>query len=344
MKRTLSFIQGDALRIKYRQPGYIVRVFDPRGQYPMGRIAHRDALYFADDQLVFTVTYGQRWDWLSHEGAYSEMDWATPQELKFLSSILLCEDIEGPLVRFYPVYRFAPRLDVEDLDLTQPDTAVEVRRLLVVLARSSDPFSGGGAVKLCLEGEYNLIPPEEEHLHLGRQPEFWERITLDDHLLLRGVASLIKAEMLAVHREFWEEATIISFIALEASFQMVLRRLRSSGHPNPTSEDAGRWLTSTFDKPLGIYGDATTKYFGDLYEQRVMTLHPLSRHGISLYAPLMHDDYSMVRRDVRAIFAYLVSGQHGPDYQRELERQQKERASQEEILAHSITQTKRRRG
>jgi hypothetical protein len=50
-----------------------------------------------------------------------------------------------------------------------------------------------------------------------------------------------------------------------------------------------------------------------------MTLHPKSRHGESPVAPLMYEDYMFMRRDLRELFAYLLTGRHGDDFQRDLD-------------------------
>jgi len=109
---------------------------------------------------------------------------------------------------------------------------------------------GESAIAKCLNGEYKLFKTSK--LEIARQPEFFDRISTTDLLVLRGIGALLKAEMLATHYEFWEEAIVISFIALEASFQMVLRELRRSSSTEPTSGDAASWLHTTFNELFGL--------------------------------------------------------------------------------------------
>ncbi|HJQ63898.1 MAG TPA: hypothetical protein VJ834_13665, partial [Burkholderiales bacterium] len=59
---------------------------------------------------------------------------------------------------------------------------------------------------------------------------------------------------------------------------------------------------------------AIERYFGEFYDQRIMTLHPASRFGDNPYAPLSHDDYFFLRNSLQQVFAYLVAGSHGPDF------------------------------
>jgi hypothetical protein len=85
-----------------------------------------------------------------------------------------------------------------------------------------------------------------------------------------------------------------------------------SGIAEPTSADAARWLHTSFNEPFGH--ERTERYFQDIYDQRIMTLHPVSRLGISLYAPLFHDDYTLLRRSIPAVFAYILTGHHSDEY------------------------------
>ena len=48
-------------------------------------------------------------------------------------------------------------------------------------------------------------------------------------VLLRGVASLIKAHIAWKHSEFWASACIHLWIALDAAFSLTLEKLRSAG-------------------------------------------------------------------------------------------------------------------
>jgi hypothetical protein len=56
--------------------------------------------------------------------------------------------------------------------------------------------------------------------------------------VLRGVASLIKAQMAWRHGEFADAACIYLWIALDAAHSLTLQKLRNSGIQNPTAKDA----------------------------------------------------------------------------------------------------------
>lgn len=290
---------------RYRDEfAFRVRLFNPRGQYPRGFCANEKSLYIADDEIAFSAVFAKPYDQLTSNFPYSEMDWATPQEVRFWASIVLCEDADGPKILMYPEHSTFALLNSQSLDLRDADTQLELRRLVIDGVESTGETS---APRHLFENEVNL----------NRQIEFLSQIAETDHVLLRGITCLIKCDMLSRHYEFTEEAAIVGFIALEASFSLVVNRLKASGIANPSARDAGRWLDDTFNRPLGL-DPGDRKYFEELYEQRVITMHPSSRYGDCPYAPLAVDDLFDLRRDLREVFAYLVSGGHGPEFNRRM--------------------------
>lgn len=321
--RTLRLLGHDEIRNKWDAEFYRVMLFLPLGQYPSGTIVVPNALFHADSELVFSVTLGASWRALDESAPYSEFDWASPQELRLLASMLLCEKRDDALIRYYPVVRYSPPIAARGLNLGSEETVSGIKRLLLHTAKNPRSHHGDEVISECLAGDYALVKPE--HYNFNRIDEFWRNIDVRNYVLMRGLYALIKAEMLACRREFWEEAIIVSYIALEATFQLVLRNLSESGVNNPSSQDAARWLHEHFDKPFGLQAPTVEKYFEDFYEDRIRTLHPSSRFGQSPYAPIMHDDFVHLRRALREIFAFLVSGDHGPDFLEDVRRHGGER-------------------
>jgi hypothetical protein len=98
----------------------------------------------------------------------------------------------------------------------------------------------------------------------------------NDHLLMRGLGALLRADMCWQHDEIAEAAVIQLYIALDVSFQMVLQVLREQGVPNPTDLDAGTLIRNQVFNPRTDTGG----YFKDWYEARIKTMHPSSRFGV----------------------------------------------------------------
>lgn len=317
--KPLTFLPWKEVTARRGTPTYRVMVMDPRGIYPRG-IQHVPlGFFYADEDIAFSVVHGGDWADILEDAPYSEFDWASPEELRLLASLVLCELRDEPYVSLYPVVRYSPRLDANELDLTCPLTAHRVRELLLkTVAGASTSFDQNALLRGVFTKKYNTIPAER--YGFDRLLAFWEALYDASFVFFRGIYTLIKADMLRQHNEFNEEAIGSLYIALDASFSLVKYHLQDLGIKAPSAHDAAVWLHEHFDAPFGLHApDDTERYFGEFYEGRVMTLHPSNRYGDTPYAPIMHDDIPHLRRSLREIFAYLLLDQHGPDFYRDLQ-------------------------
>lgn len=312
-RHKIGILTGERRRERSKYIAYRVMVFEPKGMYPRGTRFVPNGFFHADEQIAFSVVEGESWDFLDPDAPFSEFDWASPQDLRLMASLLLCERRDDAYIRFYPIVRYGPLLDVQRLDLSQSATVLDIRAMLLERVRTTEPGSTQDQIVRCLEGSYYLIEPER--YGFDRLLAFWGNLSPKNYVLLRGIYALVKSDMLSYHYEFSEEAVVSLYIALDASFSLVVRKLKSDGLINPGAHDAALWLHQHFDQPFGLPDpDITERYFHEFYEQRIMTLHPASRYGDLPYAPIMHDDIPHLRRSLREIFAYLVLGTHGSDY------------------------------
>jgi len=284
------------------------------GSYPRGTFYVPNGFFHADDKIAFSVVFSPSWRQIDPELPYSEFDWASPEEIRLLASILLCEKRDDAYVSFYPLVNFSPILNSLKLDLSSNKTLDRIRTFLLESAKSNDNHYIKNQITSCLGEHFTLLPAER--YNLDRIQLYWENISPFNYVLIRGIYSLIKSDMLCRHNEFHEEALLALYIALEASFQLILQKLEETGTNKPNAHDAAVWLHEHFDKPFGIPApDGFEKYFEEFYEERIMTLHPSSRFGDYPFSPTMHDDVYHLRRALREIFAYIVAGSHGPDFE-----------------------------
>ncbi|WP_454669196.1 hypothetical protein [Achromobacter kerstersii] len=283
--------------------------------------------FYADEEIAFSVVSGKDWNDTIEDAPYSEFDWASPEELRLMASLVLCELRDEPYVSLYPVVRYSPRLDVDELDLTCPLTVHRVRDLVLkTVADTSTHFSPDGLFGGVRTKKYNTVPADR--YGFDRLLTFWEALGDASFVFFRGIYTLIKADMLRQHYEFNEEAIVSLYIALDASFSLVKRHLQDVGIKEPSAHDAAVWLHHHFDAPFGLHAPhETEKYFEEFYEQRVMTLHPLNKYGEIPYAPIMHDDIPHLRRSLREIFAYLLLEEHGLDFHSDLQEHLKQAPS-----------------
>jgi hypothetical protein len=248
-------------------------------------------------------------DW-PEELPYSEVMWLSAEELRLLGSLMMTERFDGgQRSTFYPCpYEW---LYVDPFPLNKQHVT-ELRQL--VLERLEEPeYEGLRQAVADNPGNFGGCFPAVR-LQMALRQGYWDAISPGNYLLLRGIHALIKSDMLALAFEFREEAIINTFIALDASFQLVLRHLSLSGVRNPSAKDAGEWMYRTFDERLGLAYPDDYRYFQDFYDNRIRTLHPGSRLGDFPYAPLAADDYSHLRSVLPGIFGYLITGQHTPEW------------------------------
>jgi len=298
--------------------GYDVIVFSELGLYPEGTYVVPDSVFHADEQVAFAVVRGGSWNRLDPDLPSTELRGLSPAQLRLVASLMLCEVRDGARLVFYPASGQGLRLDARRLRLDAPATIADIRAL--VLARCADERTKAPEDRTFRlpEGPYHLRARSE--FAMERLAEFFEALSPVDYVVYRGMHALMKADMLSRYPEFWEEATTACYVALDASFSAIQERLQDEGIAQPSAIDANHWVHRHFNEAFGLPAPGPTdKYFGEMYAQRVMTLHPRSRYGESPVAPLMYEDYMFMRRDLREMFAYLVTGQHGADYRRDVD-------------------------
>lgn len=293
-----------------------VRLFHPRGRYIRAQIAQPGAFYSGNDDIVFSVVESNAWNRAADDVPfYSEMDWLSLNEIRLIGSLMLCEMEEEPRLSMYPIQHYSPLLNDPYWDFSKEESANELKHL--VMREIDDPRQHPipshmrRSIEACRVERYTLL--KHDGLDLSRQGEMWNAIDVQDHLLMRGLFTLIKSDMLSTYIEFTEEAIQSCFISLEATFRMILRRLKADGVANPSSKDAAEWLFEIFDSHLGPEAKLD-RYFAEFYDQRVTMLHPESRFGAFPYALVSYDDLYHLRAAIRAILGFLVSGRHDKSF------------------------------
>jgi len=312
IKLKRKYDSNDQRTVRHR-----VTLFRPLGMYPSGTICTPTGLFHADEEIVFAVTHGTTWWGKGDHLPYSEADWMEPELVRLLGTMVLAEPFEGVRPRFYPLSHGGFVMNEQAVDLTDARTASAVKKALLNTVNNRMWKQVQAMWPHCIGQEFVLF--DQTELDVEQVPALWNAISTDNHLLMRGVQALIKSDMLGAHPEFQEEGAIATFIALDASFQMVLRLLRANGNPNPSAKDAGLWMYETFDNLLEVHGASDIKYYEEFYDSRVKTVHPGSRFGEMPYAPVMADDRYHLTGSLPGVFAYLVLQQHSPSFLREVE-------------------------
>jgi hypothetical protein len=298
-------------------PSHVVRVLLPFGVYPANTIITEDSFLYVSKEICFSVVpYCD--DKVENEYYYSEVEWATFNEIRLYGSILLCIDRDESYLRIYP-FRYAHYIKLSSFSEVI-NNINKIQSLLVKTINSPGrwiPEHNFRATNIYKNSKESFLPPicggheydfRETGVRYELQKILFSNFDISNHLLLRGVATLLKSAMLSTHILFMEEAINTLFISLEASFRLILKKLDDIGIKNPSSEDAAQYISKIF------YSESANKYFDEYYKSRIMSFHPESRFGIFPHAPLMVDDQFHLFTDLIDIYAFLVCGYVNPKY------------------------------
>lgn len=280
-----------------------LRLFSPLGHYPASSVEHQNASLIVSNEIVFSVVRvldQARHGITTHH--YTEFDFLSLEEIRFLAAISLSlRPDEGAFYTYpLPLYKdipARPTLDREELHRS----ALEFARTLDA-NRYQDPTRYRAAVLPPLLGG----PQYPMHTRSVDAPVFravMQKAKLVDHLQIRGLGALISSGMLSQRYELGDAAAMMLHVALEVSFQLVLRLLTSKGVRNPSALDAGALIDQVFGNELRGF-----KYFEEYYEDRIKTIHPSSRFGIFPYSPIGWDDIYILRKDLIEVYVWLITG------------------------------------
>jgi hypothetical protein len=287
-KQPLSLIQLKA--------GTVARAYAPCGFYWRDNFVSPSAVYINNDDLIISFCH---FDIRAHSGDYySEFDEPTVEELRLMAALILPIGWNNGMVMLYP-YQASLALD-ERTNLSEPGLAGRIADLLrrqlssekISFWRDGPPPKAFGGVSYAYRDERS--PSWLQH-------RIYDAIDVHDYLLMRGLGSLIKGLMLWQHRAFGDHALYALFIALEASHQLVLRRLRQQGVTDPVSTDAARLIEGVFGaEPSGA------RYFEEFYADRIKAFHPESRFGVYPYLPLCNSDFASLFYALREVYRWLI--------------------------------------
>jgi hypothetical protein len=125
-------------------------------------------------------------------------------------------------------------------------------------------------------------------------------------LYLRAVSALIKANMARRHKEFQEAGLLSLWIAMDATHSIILERLRQTGNPTPTSQDAPSYVYRVY----GIADEdaAWEKFFEYDCEKRIRCTHPNNRFGAEARPCGLADDIHELNDNLIDLLFFLLTG------------------------------------
>jgi len=276
----------------------VLRAYSPLGFYPSAGFCHPEGCFFIDESLIFSAVQFNPVKLADYD---PEREWISPAEIRLLGSMSLTIPEGSGVVYGYPDpvgYRIENgALD----DITGEDFMIQAKEALCrELGMRNSGFWTTVPVPPMFGGppcEFNTAawPPAEQH-------EFFNTIDVEDHLLIRGLGALLKGWILNRHHLFHTEACISLHITIEASRDIILRKLRASVS-NPSDVDAANYLARAFGEP-----ESTEHYFAGFYADRIKSVHPMSRYGTYPEPPLAADDFFDLYHWLWLAYRFLIAG------------------------------------
>ena len=293
------------------KPTHVARILSPKGIYPAESISFPEGLYIADEELSFSlVSHSEPYP---EDEIYSELQWLTPLEIITYGALMLGVDRE----RGYSAYPYLINVDLQCQPSNDPLAwATEhVKPLLVQQLLAPDVQHPGKAAIAANPYRSSTdipMPPiaggqpyqfQDQVLDQDLARRLFDAMDAEDILVVRGLATYIKAAMLHFHFQFFEEALNTLYISLECSFQMVLLALEEGGKQSPSAKDAANYIHDALHDTYRV-----ERYFEEDYETRIMSFHPVSRYGNSPYPPMSADDYYNLFEELQEVYQYLLIG------------------------------------
>jgi hypothetical protein len=272
----------------------------PLGTYPEETFLGTSAALVSAPDICFSIVRLQS-EWQHH--GFSEVDSLLPIEIPLLAALMLAVDEGERYALPYPthqiIYLRAPEhhyLDGEAIEEGKEWMRAYTKRHKLedssVDAIHRPPAAGGFA--------YDFFPNWGRDLQKNKILGLMESA---DQVTLRGLSSLIKANMAWQHRELQEAACISLWISLDAILSLILTRLRKAGRVNPTSQDAADYVSA-------LYGvDFQGSFFENDYYNRIRVIHPDNRFGPEARPQLQADDFYELRHVVVELFHHLITGE-----------------------------------
>ena len=270
-----------------------IRLLRSGFEYPTGVFKHRDALYYPSEDAVFLVTKRQSSNY--GDDVYTEVAIWSPDEIRLLGTLTLSVPEGGGMVVFAPWHV----------------------SLLPHVPLSSD-LSSDSIIESCLEAAIALRVEHEQSnrntyiLHTVNrsdpnvEKDLFENIDVRDGILMRGLYTLIKSQLLMHAYDFMEEAFMNLQVSREATLQIIREHLHFLGNPNPSYRDAHDYIRTNFQM-----GESLVEYLELQHEKWIETKHPMSVYGTGWAPSLQAEDIYETYECLISIYRHIVLGEPG---------------------------------
>jgi len=280
-----------------RKPFLAVRLLGRDGYYPRFRISTKAHRFEATDDLV----------WMAVVQSPLPADWETsesptfiPEEIRLITAISLC--VADPWHDGIPtVTRLSDRWEEVvdgDIDLTSEAGEARVRDVVATLQeRHRDRMAT--ALRADFKPTGDLGSEDDALSILGN-------FDMEDELLLAGLANLhTAARLMGIRYHEPEASALCMFVAMSAALEFIRLHLNEvRGTANTSFAEVHAYLGTVY--PAGNF---IPEYLEEVYEHRIIAIHPAGRFGEYWTPPLMADDVFDLRKHLMVIYRHIILGE-----------------------------------
>ena len=220
-----------------------MRLMSPIGVYPQQNFTSPSCCLAVADEFCFSIVRLQD-EW--KHGSFSEIDSLLPIEIPLLSAFLLATDEDDRYFELYPTHQTIYLRSRPEQAISEEVMAEAREWFRAYLGRGKleseladvahrPPLIGGS--------KYELVESSKRD---AARIAILQLLEKADPVTLRGLSSLIKANMAWNHRELNEAACISLWISLDAIHSLILQRLKAQGNRDPKSKDASDYIAAVY--------------------------------------------------------------------------------------------------
>jgi hypothetical protein len=250
-----------------------VRPLGNIGRYPSFAVNTDRHILHADEEFAWSAVIQPRFD-----RGDGELSWLSPEEIRLYAAVTMSEKVPWEHGRII----FAPwtfPLGVPfDRRLFRHEEGMRI--LKKNARRAARRASRLDYFEVQRETRFTIVDSgsADDAMRL------LDAIDPSDPLLIRGLSKYLSANHLIWYGPFMEEAGIAALIGLEAALELCRRDLsRAFGRDVP-------YVEVFEDLRTGEEGDAFVSYLQELYDARILMIHPNSRFGPFWTPPVQVDD------------------------------------------------------
>jgi hypothetical protein len=273
-----------------------LQVLGKGGHYPSFSVRSRNHLFVPNTDIV--------WCAVKHvppKHTWHEVEIFTyfPEEIRLLGAISLAAGDPWDDGRFSvcPWLRSEPKVDS-----VPPFGSDEFIAYGTNLA--SQLSASSGVLDYCAFSSQTYSLGEQQQGSEKGVKRLIRSIDPSDHLLIGGLSRYLSAQRLALTYAHFEEASLLALLALDAALEYLRLALAERIEKSLKHADVYKYLADEFPQ-----GEVFSKWLIELYDNRIMLVHPASRLGESWTAPMLKNELWDLIRWLVLIYRHILLGE-----------------------------------